>query len=165
MWYNGHLGTKEIFHLSKKDLVLEMTKLSESKIKSAPLGTGCVVGKFNLETFGLRRRTAVTPVREFLWISKGPIEVQVIGEYTYFLMIVNHYPELIKSFLLVQTAQGFKLYKKVCDKGFDALNERATYAKCDNAKESPALCQESEEYLGKQGMVLDDVSDYTPELN
>jgi hypothetical protein len=91
------------------------------------------------------------------------MEVTAIGKYKYFLILVDDYSGFTKAFPLIDKFEALKFYKCVCEHSCNLLNKRVTYLKFDNSKEF--ISKECKEYPSDQGTVLDEIPDYTPQLN
>jgi hypothetical protein len=89
--------------------------------------------------------------------------VSGIGGFKYFFILVDDISGYITIFLIQAKSQALQHYKTFCEQGSNQLYKRVTQLRCDNTMEF--LTKEFATYLNTQGTVLQQIPDYTPELN
>jgi hypothetical protein len=159
VWHRtfGHLGTKAIVATSKKEIVLGIPNLEEDKYESS-LFSGSALGNFDRKPFRSSGRHSSEPCARIYKDIKRPMEVTAIGMYKYFRILGYDYCGFTKAFSLINKSEALKFYKSFCEHAWNLLNKRVTYLRCYNSKKF-------EKYLSDQGTVLDEIPDYTPQLN
>jgi len=165
LWHQrfGHLASKSIVSMSIKRLVEGLPKLDQSLESIAPLCTGCLLGKFDRRPFRPTSKKAGSVCEKVHMDIKGPMDMMSIGKHLYFLILVDDYSGLTVAYPMQKKSDALKFYRGFAEQAWNQTGKRIRYLRCDNAKEF--LSSAFNEYLSTQGTVLQDIPDYTPELN
>jgi hypothetical protein len=94
---------------------------------------------------------------------KGPMDMMSIGKHPYILILVDNYSGLRVAYPMQKRSDALKCYTGFAEQPWNQIGKRISYLRCDNAKKF--LSSGCNEYLSTQGTVLQDIPDYTPELN
>jgi len=165
LWHQrfGHLASKSIVPIPMKRLVEELPKLDHSLESIAPLCTGCLLGKFDRRPFRPTSKKGGLVFEKVHMDIKGPMDMMSIGKHLYFLILVDDYSGLTVAYPMKRKSDALKFYRGFSEQAWNQTGKRISYPRCDNAKEF--LTSAFNENHSTQGTVLQDIPNYTPELN
>ena len=149
--------------MSNKGLVEGLPKLDQSLKSTAPLCTGCLLGKFDRRPFRPTSKKAESVCEKVHMDIKGPMDMMSIGKHLYFLILVDDYSGLTVAYPMKRKSDALKFYRGFSEQAWNQTGKRISYPRCDNAKEF--LTSAFNENHSTQGTVLQDIPNYTPELN